>query len=345
MHRRIFTLLQYILFLAAGLILIWWQLHSMSNEEWKQFTAAFGKVRYWIFLPVFILVILSHYCRAIRWKILMEPLGYRPKIKNVFASVMIGYLGNSAVPRLGEILRCTILAKYEKLKVEKLVGTIVMERTFDMICFFIFIVLTLIIQFNVVSHHLFELWKKFSHEKGTSLGLKLTAFIGIAFLIIITIRFLIRRYPNSKPIKAVFNFLNGMGLGFLVILKLKRKRAFLMQTLFIWLLYIAQIYLGFSAMEDTSSLGPGAACAVLMLATVAMIITPGGIGSFPIFVMEALILYGVPSTSGAAFGWLMWGLNTIVIILIGLVALLLLPYINKPKHESNSKYPFQNLQP
>lgn len=343
MYKRIGIIVQYLLFLVAGLLLVWWQLHNMNEEEWKQFTAAFGKVRYGIFIPVFILVITSHFCRAVRWKILLEPLNYHPRIKNVFASVMVGYLGNSAVPRLGEILRCTILAKYEKLKVDKLVGTIVMERTFDMICFLFFIIFTLIIQFNIVSNHLLEQWQQLTNETGTSVGLKLAIAIGVILFIAITIRLLIRRYPNSKPVVAVYNFFSGIGQGFTAIVKLKRKRAFLLQTFLIWLLYVAQIYLGFYAMDATADLSPGAACTVLTLATIAMIITPGGIGSFPIFVMEALALYQISPANGAAFGWLMWSLNTIVIIIVGLIALLLLPYMNKQPHESNTKHSGQNI--
>jgi len=63
----------------------------------------------------------------------MEPLGYQPSIGNTFLAVLIGYLANLAIPRLGEVLKCTLLAKYEKVPAEKIVGTIVAERAFDVI--------------------------------------------------------------------------------------------------------------------------------------------------------------------------------------------------------------------
>jgi glycosyltransferase 2 family protein len=107
---------------------------------------------------------------------------------------------------------------------------------------------------------------------------------------------------------------------------------FIVYTLFIWAMYLLQIYTGFKAMESTSTLGIKAACAVLSLSTLAMIVTPGGIGSFPIFVMQTLSIYGVASSQGKAFGWLIWGISTGLIIVAGLVSLVLLPYINKKKN-------------
>src|SRR5690606_38923222 len=112
------------------------------------------------------------------------------------------------------------------------------------------------------------------------------------------------------------------------ILRLKKISAFLLHTILIWILYVLQVYFAFGAMNETASLGIPAACSVLALATVAMIATPGGIGAFPLFVMETLLLYGIPATTGKAFGWMMWGMNTGIFVAGGVCALLLLPFLN-----------------
>src|SRR5436190_22767962 len=96
------------------------------------------------------MMLISHYSRTLRWKILMEPLGYNPSTFNTFAAVMIGYLVNMGVPRLGEVVKCTILARYEKIRADKLVGTIVLERTFDLICLIVVFVLTFILQQDII---------------------------------------------------------------------------------------------------------------------------------------------------------------------------------------------------
>ena len=94
-------------------------------------------------------------------------------------------------------------------------------------------------------------------------------------------------------------------------------------------MYLGQIYVGFKGMGDTSSLPIGAAFSVLTLATLSMIVTPGGIGSFPIFVMQTLLLYGIHAPLGKAFGWVMWGVSTGLMITIGLISLLIIPSLNK----------------
>lgn len=109
-------------------------------------------------------------------------------------------------------------------------------------------------------------------------------------------------------------------------------------TLLIWTLYLMQVYIGFWAMEGTSHLSIKAAFSVLTLATLAMIASPGGIGWFPFFVMETLLIYGIAAPMGTAFGWLIWGVSTGIIIIAGVVCLLIIPYINRKKNEISQQH-------
>ena len=161
--------------------------------------------------------------------------------------------------------------------------------------------------------------------------------------IIIVFKMLLKKFPEKKIITKINNFFNGLATGFKSLKTLKKRRLFLAHTFFIWAMYLLQIYLGFQAMEGTSDLGIKAACSVLTLATLAMIITPGGIGSFPLFVMEILIIYSIPSPIGKAFGWLIWGASTSIIIVVGFLSLLVLPYINRKKNEIDQQYTQQDI--
>ena len=96
-------------------------------------------------------------------------------------------------------------------------------------------------------------------------------------------------------------------------------------------MYLLEIYIGFAAIKEVSHLGLDAACSVLTLATLAMIITPGGIGTFPTAIFLVLGLYDIEQTTGEAFGWLMWGTTTFIILFFGLLCLGLLYFINKNK--------------
>jgi uncharacterized protein (TIRG00374 family) len=324
--------------LGGGIFLVWWQLKDMTAIEKEEFTNAFNRANYWLIIPVIGMSLLSHLLRSIRWKYLMEPLGYNPKLKNVFSVVMIGYLANSAIPRLGEILKCTFLARYEKLNVGKLVGTIILERTFDFICFIIFIGITILIQINTIGNYVKEKLIKIGNAEGIPIWVNGLIIVAIIIVVIISIKFLFTKFPENKVISKINLFLKGIAQGFKTIKFLNKKKQFLILTLLIWLLYLLQVYIGFWAMEGTSHLSIKAACSVLTLASLAMIVTPGGIGSFPLFVMQTLLIYNIAGPLGKAFGWLIWGVSTGIVIIVGLSCLLIIPYLNRKKDEINQQY-------
>src|SRR5688572_30170356 len=114
MNKKIISLLQYAFFLGLGIFLVWWSLGKIEPQDWEQIKKAFKGANYWLTVPVIGVLLAAHFSRAVRWKILMEPLGYKPSLTNTFLAVLIGYIANLAVPRLGEVLKCTILARYEK---------------------------------------------------------------------------------------------------------------------------------------------------------------------------------------------------------------------------------------
>ena len=125
MKKPFFIILQYLFFFGLGVLFVWLTVKDINREQWQHIKTSIQQARHWLIVPAFVLLFLAHYSRAIRWKILMEPLGYKPSTFNTFAAVMIGYLVNAGVPRLGEVVKCTLLARYEKVRADRLVGTIV----------------------------------------------------------------------------------------------------------------------------------------------------------------------------------------------------------------------------
>lgn len=344
MRKRIFSILQYVIFLAGGIFLVWWQLRSLTPEQKNAFLNALREANYWLILPVAAITLLSHLIRALRWKLLMEPLNYNPALKNVFAVTLVGYFANAAFPRLGEILKCTFLARYEKIKVDKLVGTIIVERAFDVVCYIIFIGITVLIQINVVGDYVKKILEEIAVSPGFPLWGKLLIVLSIMTGMFLFLKFIFDRFPKNKIILTVNNFLNGILEGFKSIKNLKQRWLFILYTILIWFMYLMEIYIAFSAMEGTAHLGIKAAFSVLTLVTLSMIVTPGGIGSLPVLMQKTLIFYGISDALGTAFGWLMWGISTGIVIVAGLVALLLLPYMNKnKKNEISPVDPIQNI--
>ena len=174
-----------------------------------------------------LLLLAAHYSRALRWKILMEPLGIQPSNTNTFIAVMLSYFFNLLVPRLGEVMKCTMLARYEKTPVDKLIGTMVAERAIDMICLLLIIVITVFLQINLVGDFLsFELRKFFVTKSGNFQTGKILTVIGILVAIIILFRFILHRYQHIVIIDKIRGIIRGIWEGLTSVKLVKRKTAF-----------------------------------------------------------------------------------------------------------------------
>src|SRR5215212_10019215 len=165
MKKPILTILQYLFFLGLGIFFVWLSVKDINHEQWLQIKDAIRRAKHWLIVPAFLLLFVAHYSRALRWKILMEPLGYKPSTFNTFAAVMIGYLVNTGVPRLGEVVKCTLLSRYEKLRADKLVGTIVMERAVDVVCLLVVFIAAIIFQGHIIGDFVFNAFGRFFTDK------------------------------------------------------------------------------------------------------------------------------------------------------------------------------------
>jgi uncharacterized membrane protein YbhN (UPF0104 family) len=316
------------LFFLLGIALIWWSLHQIPAEEWTKFTLALKQSKLWIVFPVFIILGLSHFLRALRWRLIMEPLGYQPSIANTYLAVLIGYLANLAIPRLGEVLKCTLLAKYEKVPAEKIVGTIVAERAFDVISLGIVFLMALGLQFNVIEAG----WNQLKNQTATPVidsnegNWKMYLFVGIGILLVTLFLILRKRIPTMvTSIKQIFS---GIWEGVMSATKLKQQKLFFVYSFGIWFLYLLATYVGLYATAGTeSSFATAISC--LAYASIGMILTPGGIGAYAYFMAKVLELNGVDYTLGLANGTLQWFSQFLIVIVLGGLSLIILPIINK----------------
>lgn len=332
MKKKFLSVLKYLFFLGLGIFLVWWQFDKMSALQKSQFGESLVHANYWLLVPIIILALLSHLSRAVRWKILMEPMGYKPSTANTFYSIMSGYLLNTFVPRAGEVLKCTLLNRYEKIPTNKLIGTVLVERAFDLVCYFIFIVFTIILQIRYVAHFVKEKFRQiFFNQHGLQGWIKLLIFFVVLILIIIFLKWVFKKFAHHRYIITLKGFHIGLKEGFSAIARLKNRGWFIFHTIFIWTMYTLEIYVGFSALSATSHLGIVQACSVLSLATLGMIVSPGGIGAFPLAVQQVLLIYNIDNVS---FGWLIWGVSTGIIIIVGLVSFGLLIFKNKNVNEA-----------
>lgn len=304
----------------------------MTPLQRIQFHDSLQNANYLVLIPIVIMSLLSHVSRAIRWKILIEPMGYYPSTANAFYSTLCGYFANTFIPRAGEVLRCTLLGRYEKIPVTKLIGTILIERFFDLICYFIIIIFSILIQLGTVSNFVKKKFSEISdQERLVPIWIKLAVLVLFIYLIIQLIKWLFKKHANHRHIIRLKGIHIGLKEGFSSIIHLRKRKSFILHTIFIWAMYLLQIYIGFGALSATAGLGIPAAFSVLSLATLAMIVAPGGIGAFPVAVQQVLLIYKIDNIS---FGWLMWGTTTGIIIVAGFISFGLLIYNNRKKHEA-----------
>lgn len=332
MKKRLSVILQYLFFLGLGFFFVWMSVKNISSEDWEKIKLALRNARYYLIIPVFIILLSSHYVRALRWRLLIEPLGYRPDKINTFFAVMIGYLANQGVPRMGEVLKCTVLARYEKIPADKLVGTIILERLIDAISLLIVFGITLAIQPGLYREIINQAFHTSGSEEKTGIpGFVWLLAVAVLLLLIITI-WMIRKKKNFGDLLELFKTIGRrIWQGLSAVQHLKKRGQFLLLTVLLWSLYLSGGYLGFQALHETEQYGIREAFTVLSAGSIGMIISPGGIGGYALLIEGTMMMYGLQQGIAMAFGWLLWIAQTVVILLGGLVSFILLPWYNKKK--------------
>jgi glycosyltransferase 2 family protein len=337
MNKHLRTILQYLFFLGIGVFFAWLSLKNLNQEKIYQIKNALQTAEHWLIIPVFIMLFMGHFVRALRWRLLMEPLGYRPSIANTFFAVMIGYLTNQAVPRLGEVLKCTVLARYEKIPADKLIGTIIIERIFDALTLLIVFGITLAIQPDLYGELMDAFFNSDSkEEEKKSYGWIITIII-IAAILIGIVAWMIIKKKNFRDLLAAFKKIGQrILLGVSSVRQLKKRWLFLFYTLILWSIYLFGGYIGFMALQDTQQYGIKEAFAILSAGSVGMIASPGGIGAYAYLIQQTMQLYGLNEVIALAFGWILWMAQTAVILIGGLISFVALPWYNKRKNNEPS---------
>ena len=332
MNKHLRTIFQYILFLGLGVFFAWLSLKNLNSEKLAQIKIAIRNAKHWLIIPVAFILILSHFIRALRWRLLMEPLGYKPSKINTFFAVMIGYLTNQAVPRLGEVLKCTILARYEKIPADKLIGTIILERIIDAITLLIIFGITLAIQPDLYVQLLDTFFSSPQTQEENKIASWVIIIIIIAIIIVaIGIWMYIKKKTINDFILLIKKTVQRIVLGITAVRNLKKRKQFLFLTLSLWTLYLSGGYLGFMALQQTEVYGIKEAFTVLSAGSIGMIASPGGIGAYAYLLQQTMQLYGLNEAIALAFGWILWMAQTAVILVGGLLSFAALPYYNKKR--------------
>ena len=251
----------------------------------------------------------------------MEPLGYKLDFINSVLAVFSAYLINYTIPRAGDIARATMISKYEKIPLDKTLGTVVAERAVDVICILTIIAIGLIFEFNRISDKLISLIEH------TEISV-IIIYVGVIILILFVSNRVLRK---SKYYKSILNFFFGIIEGLTIIFKMEKRVPFILHSIFIWLMYILMFWATSMAFFELHELVFYQFMISFTLAAISIMLSNGGIGIYPLAVEESLGWYGVQSTTGLAFGWVSWLSQTMMVIIFGGLSLFILPFINRKK--------------
>lgn len=312
-----------ILPIALGVFLIWYSLSKLTDADIASIKNSFKTANYWWVIASLFFGILSHLSRAYRWNFLLEPLGYKPRLANNIMAVLISYLLNLLIPRSGEVARAASIKKYENIPFEKAFGTIVAERVADVIMLGSIIALAFFLQTELIGSYLFK------DGEESSIYVKLFTFIVLPLIGF----FIFKRLKKSKNpfVIKIVNFINGLIEGAKSILTMRKKWQFIFHTIFIWLMYVLMFYAVTFALPETTNLPFGAIIVGFVVGGLSMALTNGGLGTYPVLVSGALVLYQIEPNPALAFGWIMWTAQTIMVVLFGGLSFLVLPIYNKVK--------------
>lgn len=310
--------MEFFIFLGSGSFLLYMAFKDVNIE---QLWADIRNANYWWVLVSVLFAKLGFILRAVRWKLLIEPLGYEPKRTYLFHSVMIGYLTNLAFPRLGEITRCGALVKKDKMPFDSLLGTVIVERIIDLISLFFLTIIALIAKFELVGGFFMKeiispLFAKFTSAETLVLGCM--ALGGLFALVLI-----LNKIKGKVLLpKKILNFVYGIFKGLKSALLMKEKGWFLIHTALMWSVYLMGTYVVFFAIGPTSNLNIFDGLFVLVISGLGMTApVQGGFGAFHWIVSLGLLLYGIPQEQGLVYATILHESQVVYVLIMGSISL------------------------
>lgn len=347
MKKHLVTFLKFSLFLGIGLTILYFVyqrqetayqaecvLQGIPEAECSLIQKIIddfaGANFFWIFM-VLIAYVISNISRATRWHMLLKPLGYKPRFRNSFFTIILGYFANLGLPRVGEVVRAATFSKYENVPVEKAMGTIVVDRIVDLLSLLAALGLVFLFEYDTIWGYLSEMMG--GEETSERIWQKswFQIFMAIAFISGFLLYIFRKKVRQTAFYNKVLNILRGFWEGIQSIIKVDRPWLFLFHSFNIWFMYFMMTYLCFFAFEPTAGLAPVAGLMVFVFGAFGIVIpSPGGMGTFHFLAIQALAMYGI--NGGDAFSFaniLFFSVQLGCNVVVGIVALVLLPIINR----------------
>lgn len=319
-------ILKTIIPLALGVLILWLLYRGTNFEDmWNTIKDAnFG-----ILLFALIFAPIGNAIRGIRWKLLIEPLGYNPSKSNLIYAVYGNYAINYVLPRAGEIWRCGIISKTEKIPFVKLIGTLLIDRVFDTIMVLLITLVACCFNLDFFLNYIKE--NESLSDSISNLFHSQWLYIGLGSIIVIL--FLVFGvFKNTTPVIKIKAFFKDLWADMVIVWRMKKKKQFLLCTISIWFCYFLYFYINFFAFDFTRDLGITAGLIAFAISSLSMgLPTNGGIGVWHAAVVLSLSLYGVSKAPAEAFAFGVFAIQSLWTVLYGLFGVLAISLKKSPK--------------
>lgn len=340
--KKVSQFFQFVLFTGVGAFILYY-VYTSQNEAyiaecalkgvpeaecslWEKLKSDFAGVNYGWIAVVIGAYIASNIIRAHRWLMLIQTLGRKGSLVNAFFTIMVGYFANMGLPRVGEIVRAGLFARYESIGPEKVMGTIVVDRILDLLSLLFAIILVVILQGSVLVDFF-----------GTRLNDSILAQRWVYFLIggLILLVFFIYRFRHVikrwNIYLKVHHLVEGFRDGLRSLKRVEKPWLLFLDTILIWLMYYLMMYICFKSFEPTAHLGAMAGLMVFVFGGLGVVFpSPGGMGTFHAMVIMALTIYGIHGDDAFSFANIQYfSVQLFGTILFGIIGLIILPIINK----------------
>ena len=321
MNKKTSKTLWYVVFLALGVALLWF---SFRNIDLSQLWTDIKSAKYsWMLLSLVCLAI-SLYFRALRWNIQIEALGYKTRASSTYGAVLIAYLANCIFPRLGEVVRCSVLKRKENIPFDKTLGSVISERIIDLLVLFTLAFLVIVSQWKLLGS-LVTSWMVPLVNR-----LKYNILLGIVAIILV-IAGIYGIVILCKKNKKIASLWHGFVDGIKSVITMKKKWRFVLYTLGVWGFYVIMTWLPFYMLAETSHLGIVEAITLLGIATLGVVApVPGGIGTYHFIAITLLSgFYGISEQVAGSFAAINHGSQMIFYLITGILAYVVMFFFDK----------------
>lgn len=297
--------------------------------DFTKLFAELKKANIWlIIIPCFIMLF-AHYLRAVRMNLLLKAVGYNTSDWNTSLAIVVGYLANLILPRMGEVTRCTIIQRTNQIPANVSIGVVVTERIVDVLCVLVSLVLCLILEYNVIYDFVISILP-FKNIEVWKLILAVGVFFVLGLIVVLIIKKQAHKFSENKWIKKVLDLLIGFKSGVLSVFKLQNRFLFIVLSVGIWFCYALHTWILLLAFEPTQNLSASVGLVVNTMGAFGMAVpVQGGIGAYHFMVQSVLMLYQIPAQIGLICATLLHSSQMLATIIFGSIAGLILLFNKK----------------